>query len=132
MDGAIPAATTLDAPPPAPLEPNAWDSTFADLSLNASNIEPHIGYLQELGLNFGYGPSSMMQWAVEHLHVYSGMPWFGTLMAAAILVRLSLLKLYMNAAHESGRLAALKPALEPFQQGMQDARRAGDQQAMME
>ncbi|KAI2634042.1 hypothetical protein GGS21DRAFT_125817 [Xylaria nigripes] len=51
------------------------------------DIPERIGYLSELGLDFGIGPSSICMWMLEHIHVYSGMPWWGSLTALALLFR---------------------------------------------
>ncbi|KAI0393460.1 hypothetical protein F5Y17DRAFT_432451 [Xylariaceae sp. FL0594] len=58
-------------------------------------LEPHslvdiperIGFLKELGLDFGWGPTSCCEWLVEHIHVMSGMPWWGTIATVALLFR---------------------------------------------
>lgn len=46
-----------------------------------------IGYLSALGLDFGWGPTSVMQWTLEHVHIYSGLGWGASIMATAVLLR---------------------------------------------
>ena len=53
-------------------------SSITDLVNQQENIltmPENIGYLQKIGLDYGYGPTSIMQWIVEHIHVYSGWGW---------------------------------------------------------
>ncbi|KAI0376726.1 60Kd inner membrane protein-domain-containing protein [Hypomontagnella monticulosa] len=106
--------------PPAPVEPrNAVEGAFTstpsapapsnpeyavDLSSAQPPIEPfseldltsvldipeQIGYLKSLGLDFGWGPTSCCQWVVEHLYIYSGMPWWATLATVAVAWRAAL------------------------------------------
>ncbi|TLD31100.1 hypothetical protein PspLS_02474 [Pyricularia sp. CBS 133598] len=68
----------------------------------------HIGYLRELGLNFGWGPSSMAQWGIEHLHVWGGMPWWAAILGYAVATRLILLKPGIDAFVQQRKLQALK------------------------
>ncbi|KAI6366326.1 hypothetical protein MCOR25_005143 [Pyricularia grisea] len=68
----------------------------------------HIGYLRELGLNFGWGPSSMAQWGIEHLHVWGGMPWWAAILGYAVVTRLVLLKPGIDAFVQQRKLQALK------------------------
>ncbi|KID95545.1 OXA1-like protein, partial [Metarhizium majus ARSEF 297] len=51
------------------------------------NMSEQIGYLKALGLDFGTGPTSVMQWALEHVHIYSGLGWGASIMATAVLLR---------------------------------------------
>ncbi|KAI5918844.1 60Kd inner membrane protein-domain-containing protein [Camillea tinctor] len=50
-------------------------------------IPEQIGYLKNLGLDFGWGPTSCCQWLLEHTYIYSGLPWWGTLVIVGILYR---------------------------------------------
>ncbi|KAI1173478.1 hypothetical protein F4777DRAFT_557882 [Nemania sp. FL0916] len=47
----------------------------------------HIGYFNELGLDFGHWTTAGIAWIFEHVHVYSGLPWLGSLVAMAVLFR---------------------------------------------
>ncbi|GAB0132829.1 hypothetical protein EsDP_00001254 [Epichloe bromicola] len=51
------------------------------------NMPEQIGFLRALGLDFGWGTTSMMQWALEHLHIYTGLGWGASIMATAVLLR---------------------------------------------
>jgi YidC/Oxa1 family membrane protein insertase len=50
-------------------------------------MEEKIGFLKEIGLDYGWGPTSIMQWVLEHVHVYTGLGWGGTIVATALLLR---------------------------------------------
>ncbi|KEY68057.1 hypothetical protein S7711_06967 [Stachybotrys chartarum IBT 7711] len=54
------------------------------------NMPENLGYLHAMGLDFGWGPTSVMQWLLEHVHVYSGMGWGFSIIATAALLRLLL------------------------------------------
>ncbi|KAI0805660.1 hypothetical protein GGR55DRAFT_690376 [Xylaria sp. FL0064] len=95
-----PVAETPLPPSPAPSPPASEPASsavdlsqlpedlFSDLDFHASHdIPERIGYLSELGLDYGWGPTTMCQWFVEHLYVYTGMPWWATIAAAAVIFR---------------------------------------------
>lgn len=81
-------------PAPPPNEP-AVSTSEVDLSsisdmVNGQdilNMPEQIGFLHALGLDFGWGPTSMMQWALEHLHICTGLGWGASIMATAVLLR---------------------------------------------
>ena len=121
------SSTTIDQtlPPPEAAGANAWDAHFDDSFLQSDHlksIEPHIGYLRELGLDFGYGPTSMLQWAVEHVHVYGGLPWYGTFIATAVMVRILLLPIYRMGADSAGRMSFAQRLLHPLRDRMSAAK----------
>ena len=116
-----------------PQSTNAWDTPLdLDASSPIANLEPHIGWLKELGLDFGWGPVSMMQWYLEHIYVYSGLPWAGAAILATLLTRVLLFRRYLDAADMSARNATLMPVLAPLNERLRDARRTKDQGDMLE
>lgn len=59
--------------------------SFNEMDLTSVlDIPEQIGYLKSLGLDFGWGPTSCCEWVVEHLYIYSGMPWWATLATMAL------------------------------------------------
>jgi len=78
---------TLTPPPPPPPPPS---SDLSDLTLDSSAVPAaadQIGYLHSLGLDFGWGPTSVMQYVLEHIHVYTGLPWWGSIALACVAIR---------------------------------------------
>ncbi|KAI9887365.1 MAG: Mitochondrial inner membrane protein oxa1 [Watsoniomyces obsoletus] len=78
------------------------------------SLPNQIGYLKSLGLDYGWGPTSMMEWVVEHIHVYTGGPWWISIALTAIALRAVLFKAYVGASDTAARTAALKPATAPI------------------
>lgn len=91
-----------------------------------------IGYLNAIGLDHGYGMTSVMQWVLEHIHIYTGQPWWISIVLTAVAVRAVLLKANLNAAENGARLATIKPITDPVNTRMREAMRAGDQTLTME
>ncbi|PKS07217.1 hypothetical protein jhhlp_005819 [Lomentospora prolificans] len=73
-----------------------------------SSIPEQIGYLHTLGIDFGVGTTSMIQWVLEHVHVYSGLPWWGSILATSLLIRVCLWKPVMMGQEHSTRLNLLR------------------------
>ncbi|RSL46832.1 hypothetical protein CEP51_015870 [Fusarium floridanum] len=72
-----------------PVAPTDFDfEAIADLaSPNILNMPEGLGFLHEIGLDYGWGPTSVMQWALEHVHIYSGLGWGGSIIATALILR---------------------------------------------
>ncbi|KAI1078637.1 60Kd inner membrane protein-domain-containing protein [Whalleya microplaca] len=85
-------AASTTTPTTAPIDPSpaqcTTDTPITDIDLMpVSNIPEQIGYLKHLGLEYGYGPTAMCEWLLEHIYVYSGLPWWATFAAVALLFR---------------------------------------------
>jgi YidC/Oxa1 family membrane protein insertase len=91
----------------------------------------HIGYLKELGLDYGFGVTSAIEWTLEHIHVFAGTPWWASIGLAAIFWRLVLAKPNFDAAENASRMAAIKDITAPIQARMFEASRMGDNAEMM-
>ncbi|POS77124.1 oxidase assembly protein 1 [Diaporthe helianthi] len=85
-------------------------SSLGDLDLGASllNTPETIGYLHNLGLDYGWGPTAFSQWFVEHLHIWGGLPWWASIVGFAVLVRLVLAKPALVAQQESIKMNKLR------------------------
>jgi YidC/Oxa1 family membrane protein insertase len=126
------ASTTL---PPT----EAAESSFLSLD-NASDftmdsildMPETIGFLKNLGLDYGWGPTSVIQWVLEHVHVYAGTPWWASIILTAVVIRAAMFKGYMGASDASARMAAIKPLVEPLTAKMNAARISQDTEAVMQ
>lgn len=96
------------------------DLTGSDLL----NIPEQIGFLKALGLDYGWGPTSMMQWLLEHVYIYTGLPWWASLAVMAVGVRVAIFKPSLTAAGASQKLQDLRKnprynaAMETMKQSM--------------
>ena len=94
-------------------------------------IPEQIGYLKALGLDYGWGPTAFIEFLFEHVHVYSGTPWWASIILTAVVVRVSLLKLYIDASDQGARLARVHPLVKPLQDKVRAAAVAGNNEARM-
>lgn len=76
-----------------------------------------LGYFQSLGLaQTWFWPPDFFQHIFELMHVYSGLPWWGSIMAVTIAFRAILLPLYIKSSDHSARMTAIKPELNKITQ----------------
>lgn len=68
----------------------------------------------------------MVQWILEHVHVYSGLPWFASIALTTVAIRLVLFKFYVNSSDTAGRIAVVAPHLEPIKAKMKAAQQTKD------
>lgn len=101
------------------------------LSSELPPIPERIGYLKELGLDYGWGPTAFIETLLEHVHVYTGSPWWASILLTAFVIRLTLIKGYIGASDASARLAVLTPIIEPIQRRMKAAKESKDQAALI-
>ncbi|CAG8899812.1 unnamed protein product [Penicillium egyptiacum] len=115
------------------------DSTLPEFPLDGSlknavnihditTIPESIGYLKELGLDFGWGFTSTMQWLIEHTHIWTGLPWWASIVAVGLLTRVAMLKPVLASSENSARMTLAKPEADPLRHKMVAASSEGRQQ----
>ncbi|ODQ67366.1 hypothetical protein NADFUDRAFT_81867 [Nadsonia fulvescens var. elongata DSM 6958] len=91
---------------------------------NVSITSDQLGYLQSVGLaQTWYWPADFLQHVLEMVHVYSGLPWWGTIVATAIAVRVAFFPLFLKASDTAARMAPIKPQIDQLSA---EARRASN------
>ncbi|KAL8828180.1 MAG: hypothetical protein Q9170_006710, partial [Blastenia crenularia] len=113
-----------------------FDDTFgnaADIIASATKpqIEPQLGFLKELGLDFGWGPTALLEWTLEHIHVFLGTPWWASLALTAVALRLVMFKAFMSSSDNAARIATIQPVLKDVQAEIERAKQSQDTNAMM-
>ncbi|CAK7268562.1 hypothetical protein SEPCBS119000_003121 [Sporothrix epigloea] len=102
------------SPPPSALSalPDPQDAqALSDLIDGSALLDmpsDQIGYLHALGLDFGWGPTSMCQWLLEHIHAYTGLPWWASIVGAALVFRGAIFWPSLTAAEHSAKLQVLR------------------------
>jgi YidC/Oxa1 family membrane protein insertase len=130
-------ASIAAATPASPTPYNLDTITLDDVEVAAANdlvssIPERLGFLKEIGLDYGYGPTAMIEWTLEHIHIVGGLPWWGAIAATAILMRALTFPLYLKSADQAARGAALVSLTKPLTEKMSAAQKAGDQTAVMQ
>jgi YidC/Oxa1 family membrane protein insertase len=94
------------------------------------NLPEQLGYLHSLGIDYGWGPTSILQWTIEHFHIWGGLPWWGSIAATSVLLRLVLLPLYLRSSDAMARQTALMSVTKPITDRMTAARKNKDTPAV--
>lgn len=99
------------------------------------NMPEQLGYLHAIGLDYGWGPTSVMQWALEHMHIWTGLGWGASVMVTAVALRAIMFypqvqSLKFNAIMQKMRLdprskEAMKLVQQGFQSGDMELRQKG-------
>ena len=105
---------------------------FPTSSTGIVQVEPHIGYLKELGLDFGWGPTAVMETFYEYVHVLSGTPWWGSILMTCALYRVLVLAApQIMQSDMMARSQAMMTVMQPAQNKMREAMASGDQFALL-
>jgi len=76
---------------PEPLiESELVDPAVMSDHMSFLDLPEHIGYLKEIGLDYGLGPTAMNEWLLEHIYIYTGLPWYGAIALTALAFRVAL------------------------------------------
>jgi YidC/Oxa1 family membrane protein insertase len=108
------------------LEAKSSTETLIDTGITNLTAIAHLGDLKLLGLASSYTPVGWVQSFLELNHVVLGMPWWGTIAFSTILIRLIAMPLSIKAQRGMGKLANIRPIIEPIQEKMALAKRQGD------
>jgi len=111
-----------------------WDALLQESAAaeQAPHAEAYVGWLKDLGLDFGWGPTATMEWLVVVLHVTGGLPWVGAIALAVFAVRGGAFPLYIRSADTAARMAHLRPLTKDMQAQMMEARLTQDNAKMMQ
>ncbi|MCJ1313182.1 Mitochondrial inner membrane protein oxa1 [Agyrium rufum] len=118
--------SSIDAPSSPLVSTNGFipdEFVAPDLSDTATR---HIGYLHELGLDFGWGPTSIIQYVMEHIYAYTSLPWGLSIVCTALLVRSSILPLFIRGADQAARMQNATPMMKPIQEKLRRAKEGND------
>lgn len=100
-------------------------TSFAD----PANANPHItdltsdqyGYLDSIGMAQGFGPTALVERLLELTHVYTGLPWWGTIAVATLMVRVVLFPLYVKSSANAAKMSHAKPELDQLTKDLRNS-----------
>jgi YidC/Oxa1 family membrane protein insertase len=119
--------TTLDQSTSTAEEPPL--SGVVDTAESLSSTSERIGYLKEVcGLDFGWGPTSLLEWSIEHIHIYGGLGWTMSIVLLAVLVRVVSFVPTLRSLSEGAKLRAARPVTTPIQAKIKECSRNQDYQ----
>lgn len=86
-----------------------------------------LGYLDSIGLAQGYGPTALIERLLEYSHVYTGLPWWATIILTTAAVRSVMFPLYVKASINGAKMAKIKPELDQVMKELREAENPQEQ-----
>ncbi|EEH05408.1 conserved hypothetical protein [Histoplasma capsulatum G186AR] len=122
----VPADSVLDAPISGGAQSIDLLSAADLANVDISQIPEKLGYLKAVGLDYGWGPSRVIETILESFHIYGGLPWWGAAIGTAVFLRVLVLKFAMDASDTSAKVASVKHLTQPLQEEVQRCYREND------
>ena len=123
-------------PPPQPSVPAGEEfvpTSFDEITSSIpSPVYEHLGFLKEMGLDYGWGPTAFVEYLLEHVHVYLGTPWWASIGISILIIRAALFKFFMDASDTSARRQHIKHLEDPINARVKAAKANRDQKALRE
>ncbi|CDK26954.1 unnamed protein product [Kuraishia capsulata CBS 1993] len=91
--------------------------SFGETAIDAATTmtSDQLGYMHSIGLANGWTPSPACQQLLEYVHVFSGAPWWLTIIGTTLGVRLLLFPAAIKGADASARSQAANKEFDPSQ-----------------
>lgn len=104
-----------------------FDSTSATNGYITDLTSDQLGYLDSIGMAQGWGPTSLVERFLELTHVYTGLPWWGTIIAATVAVRAVMFPLYVKSSINAAKMTKVKPELDQIMKDLREAENPQEQ-----
>ncbi|KAJ4293315.1 hypothetical protein N0V90_008597 [Kalmusia sp. IMI 367209] len=109
----------LSLDPTASVDSNAFVDPITPIT--------YWGNLKDLGLDYGWGPSAFFESLVELTYINTELGWAGAILASALILRTGLFFMFQRPGSDAmAKTAALRPALQPMMDELEQAKRMGD------
>ena len=110
-------------------QPDSMDGVIPSESIP---VYDYLGFLKEMGLDYGWGPTALVETLLEHVHIYLGTPWWASIGISILIIRAVLFKLYINATDVNARRQLIKHLEEPFTARIKTAQAEKNQKTLQE
>ncbi|KAG9198398.1 Mitochondrial inner membrane protein oxa1 [Epicoccum nigrum] len=98
------------------------------IEFDPTKLIDHPGNLAELGLEYGWGMTTVFEKLMETIYLQSGWGWAGTIVATTVVVRSGMFVFQALSSDKMAGMASLKPLTEPLQKKLDAAIKAGNSQ----
>ncbi len=98
-----------------------------------ASIPEGIGYLKEVcGLDFGWGPTSLIQFVLEHIHITAGLSWSASIIALAFVIRGSIFPMTLAASSMTAKFQEISPVIKDLREKSTEALANNDKNTALE
>ncbi|KAF2851902.1 hypothetical protein T440DRAFT_467156 [Plenodomus tracheiphilus IPT5] len=101
-------------------------SSIATAQIDPTRLIDHAGHLKELGLDYGWGMTTIFEKAIESIYLTTGLGWAGSIALAGVGVRCVTFYFQARSSDNMAVLASMKPVTQPIQDKMEEAIARGD------
>ncbi|RUS23664.1 60Kd inner membrane protein-domain-containing protein [Jimgerdemannia flammicorona] len=128
-------ATTFINGPLQPVDPATTPllDTVAQTPTSDAVVQTamHIGDLNAMGL-VHWTPVGALESFLEAVHVATGLPWWGSIVATTVIIRIAMVPLLIKVQRNNARLANINPEVQSLMAGMNEAKEKQDAAAMQQ
>lgn len=110
------------------LESDPVKDTLPTAEFDPTRLVDHAGQLKELGLDYGWGMTTLFEKVIETIYLQTGLGWAGSILAAGVVVRGATFFFQALSSDKMAAMAALAPVTKPLQEKMEAAIARGDKQ----
>lgn len=97
-----------------------------------ASIPEGLGYLKDVcGLDFGVGPTALMQFGLEHIHVMGGLSWTASIIALTFVLRGTIFPIALSASSMAAKFQELGPAIKELREKSQGSLASNDRAGAM-
>lgn len=89
-----------------------------------------LGYMASIGLGEGWGPTALITNILEVTHVYTGLPWWATIVCATFAVRAVMFPVYVKSSANMAKMSKIKPEVDQLMNEMRSGTNAEKMAAM--
>ncbi|KAI8137367.1 60Kd inner membrane protein-domain-containing protein [Fennellomyces sp. T-0311] len=114
---------------PAAAETTTTANDTIQALVSTSESAAQIGDFKAMGL-CNFTPVGGLEAMLEAVHVYTGLPWWGTIATATVLVRLALLPLMIKIQRNNAKMMNLNPEVSRLMENLKTAQAQGDSVAV--
>ncbi|KAF2113687.1 60Kd inner membrane protein-domain-containing protein [Lophiotrema nucula] len=102
------------------------DPATAVQIVDPTTIPEHIGFLKELGLDYGWGTTATFEYMIEHIHIWGGLGWGSSIVAACLIIRVIGFPFQVKGSNNMAKMQALAPVTSPLHEELKQAMAAKD------
>ncbi|CBY01558.1 similar to mitochondrial export translocase Oxa1 [Plenodomus lingam JN3] len=96
--------------------------------IDPTKLIDHVGQLKELGLDYGWGVTTVFERMIEYMYLTTGLGWGASIVLACVAVRSLTFYFQVRNSDKMAVMASMKPITQPLQEKLEAAIARGDDQ----
>ncbi|OBA23900.1 hypothetical protein METBIDRAFT_30267 [Metschnikowia bicuspidata var. bicuspidata NRRL YB-4993] len=109
---------------------SAENSSVVSDMVTTTMRSDELGYMASIGLGEGWGPTALITNILEITHVYTGLPWWASIVCATFAVRTMMFPLYVKSSANMAKMSRVKPQVDQLMNEMRSGTNSEKMAAM--